>query len=96
LLASGSFTEAPDQVEQARKLDSSSSTIHADKGLILNFAGRTSDALALLKQQESTDSWLATTHRYLAKIYLERKNYENYVVQSKMSAQLRHDEAALT
>jgi tetratricopeptide (TPR) repeat protein len=95
LLASGRFPEALDQIEQARKLDPSSTTIQADKGLILNFAGRTSDAFALLKQLESSDSSLATTHTYLAKIYLERKDYENYFVQSKMSAQLRHDGAAL-
>jgi tetratricopeptide (TPR) repeat protein len=95
LLASGRVPEALDQIEQARRLDPSSTTIQADKGLILDFSGRTSDAFALLKQLESVDSSLATTHTYLANIYLERKDYANYFVQSKMSARLRHDEAAL-
>ena len=35
LLTSGRFAEALDQIEQARKLDPSSTTIQADKGLIL-------------------------------------------------------------
>jgi tetratricopeptide (TPR) repeat protein len=93
LLASGRFPEALDQIEQARKLDPSSTTIQADKGLILFNAGRKSEALALLKQLESTDPALATTHGYLAEIYFDRKDYENFFAESKQSAQLRHDEA---
>ena len=95
LLASGRFSEALDQIGQARKLDPSSTTIQADKAWILNFAGRKSEAFALLKQLESTDPSLATTHGYLATIYLDRKDYENFFAESKQTAQLRHDEAAL-
>jgi tetratricopeptide (TPR) repeat protein len=95
LLASGRLPEAVDQIEQARNLDPSSTTIQADKGLILNSAGRKNEAFVLLKQLESTDPSLATTHTYLASIYFDRKDYENYFAESKMSAQLRHDEAAL-
>jgi tetratricopeptide (TPR) repeat protein len=95
LLASGRFPEAVDQIEQARKLDPSSTTIQADKGLILNWAGRKSEAFTLLKQLESSDPSLATTHTYLASIYFERKDYENFFVESKQAAQLRHDEASL-
>ena len=95
LLASGRFPEALDQIEQARKLDPSSTTIQADKGWILYAAGRKSEAFALLKQLESTDPALATTHGYLAAIYLDRKDYENFFAESKQSARLRHDEAAL-
>jgi len=95
LLTSGRFPEALDQIEQARKLDPSSTTIQADKGLILFNAGRKSEAFKLLKQLESTDPALATTHGYLAAIYFDRKDYENSFAESKQSAQLRHDEAAL-
>jgi hypothetical protein len=38
---------------------------------------------------------LATTHGYLAVIYFDRKDYENYFAESIQAAQLRHDEAAL-
>jgi tetratricopeptide (TPR) repeat protein len=95
LLTSGRFSEALEQIEQARKLDPSSTTIQADKGYILFGAGRKSEGLALLKQLESTDPALATTHGYLAQIYFDRKDYANFFAESKQAAQLRHDEAAL-
>jgi tetratricopeptide (TPR) repeat protein len=95
LLASGRFQEALEQIEQARKLDPSSTTIQADKGWILNFAGRKSEAFALLQQLESTDPALATTHGYLAAIYFDRKDYGNFFAESRQAAQLRHDEAGL-
>src|ERR1035437_5971437 len=78
LLTSGRFPEALDQIEQARKLDPSSTTIQADKAYILFSAGRKSEGLALLKQLESTDPALATTHGYLAQIYFDGKDYENF------------------
>ena len=95
LLANWRFPEALDQIEQARKLDPSSTTILADKGFILADAGRVSEALALLKQLETTDPTLATTHGYLAKIYFERKDYANSFAESKRAAQLRHDAGTL-
>jgi tetratricopeptide (TPR) repeat protein len=95
LLTSGRFSEALDQIEQARKLDPSSTTIQADKGRILYDAGRKNEAFALLKQLESTDSTLATTHSYLAVIYFDRKDYQNFFAESRKAAELRHDEAAL-
>ncbi len=95
LLVSARYPEALDQIEQARKLDPSSTTIQADKGWILYHAGRKSEAFALLRQLESTDPTLATTHSYLAEIYFERKDYEDFFDESKQAAQLRHDEAGL-
>jgi tetratricopeptide (TPR) repeat protein len=95
LLATQRYAEALEQIEQARKLDPSSTTIQADKGLILNSAGRKSEAFALLKQLETTDPSLATTHTYLAAIYLERKDYENFFAESRLSSQLRHDDIGL-
>jgi hypothetical protein len=93
LLTSGRFSEALEQIELARKLDPSSTAILADKGLILFDSGRKGEALGLLKQLASTDSALATTHGYLAKIYFDRKAYANFFAELKQSAQLRHDDA---
>jgi tetratricopeptide (TPR) repeat protein len=95
LLTAGRFPEALDQIEQARKLDPSSTTIQADKGFILFSAGHKSEAFALLKRLESTDPALASTHRYLASSYFDRKDYENFFAESKQAAQLRRDDAAL-
>ena len=95
LLANWRYPEALDQIEEARRLDPSSTTILADKGFILADAGQKSEALALLKQLETTDPGLATTHGYLAKIYFERKDYASSFAESKRAAELRHDAGAL-
>ncbi|MFZ0686395.1 MAG: tetratricopeptide repeat protein [Terriglobales bacterium] len=95
LLTSRRYPEALDQIEQARKLDPSSTTIQADKGWILFDAGRNNEAFALLKQLESTDPNLATTHSYLARLYFDRKDYENFFHESKEAARLRHDDEGL-
>ena len=95
LLISARYPEALDQIEKARKLDPSSTTIQADKGWILFHAGRKSEAFALLKQLETTDPSLATTHSYLAAIYFDRKDYENSFYESKQAARMRHDESGL-
>jgi DNA-binding winged helix-turn-helix (wHTH) protein/Flp pilus assembly protein TadD len=95
LLISDRFPEALDQIEQARKLDPSSTTIQADRAWILRDAGHESEAVALLKQLESADPALATTHAYLAKLSLDGKDYESFFAESKQAAQLRHDDGAL-
>lgn len=95
LQISDRFPEAMDQIDQARKLDPSSTTIQADRAWILRDAGRESEAVALLKQLESADPALATTHAYLAKLSLDGKDYENFFAESKQAAQLRHDDGAL-
>jgi len=95
LLTSGRFPEALERIERARKLDPSSTTIQADKAWILFHADRESEAFALLKQLESTDPALATTHQYLAQMYFDRKDYPKFFAESRESAELRHDEAAL-
>ena len=95
LLTNGRFSEALDQIELARKLDPASTTIQADKALILSSLDRKSEAFALLQQLESTDPALVSTHRYLALLYLERQDYKKFFAESKQAAQLRHDEAGL-
>jgi len=95
LLAIKRFPEALDQIEQARKLDPSSTTILADKGFILWKAGRKQEAVALLQQLESTDPSLATTHGYLAGMYFEQKDYAHSFAESKRAAELRNDQGGL-
>jgi Tfp pilus assembly protein PilF len=95
LLANERYPEAVDQIEQARKLDPSSSTILADKGLILWRAGKKQEAVALLKQLALTDPSLATPHNYLARMWLEKKDYPAYFAELKRDAELRNDRGAL-
>jgi len=95
LLTSARIPEALNQIEQARKLDPSSTTIQADKAWILFADSRAAEAFTLLKQLESADPGLASTHAYLAEVYFSRKDYRNFLFESKQAAQLRHDDAAL-
>ncbi len=95
LLALGRNSEALDQIEQARQLDPSSAAILADKGIILHTAGFQNEGIALLKQVETTEPNLASSHRYLAEIYFARQDYANYFVESREFAASVHDDAAV-
>jgi tetratricopeptide (TPR) repeat protein len=72
-------------------LDSSSVSILADKGLILWYAERKEEALTLLKEIAVTEPSFASTHRYLAAIYLLAKNYSSYLSEARRLAMLSYD-----
>jgi tetratricopeptide (TPR) repeat protein len=95
LFAVRRLPEALDQLEQARQLDPASTTILADKAFVLYVAGKKSEGLAMLRQIEATEPALASTHRYLATVFRERKEYANSLAESKQVAALRHDEAGM-
>ena len=95
LLAVHRHPEALDQIEQARRLDPSSTAILADKGFLLWCAGQRSEGLALLKQLEATQPSLSSTHAYLGRIYWERKEYPNALTEWRQVAELRHHPAGL-
>ncbi|MGA9978400.1 MAG: winged helix-turn-helix domain-containing protein [Candidatus Sulfotelmatobacter sp.] len=84
------------ELERARALDPSSSSILADKGIILAVAGRPKEAVALLKQLEENEPGSVSVHRYLKEIYLKDGEYRDYLVESTKEASLMHDSAALT
>ena len=92
LLASHRHVEALAEIDQAQRLDPSSTAILADKAYILWCAGRHDEALALLKQLEASDPSLSSTHNYLGKIYWEQQKYEKAITEWKTVAGLRHDE----
>jgi tetratricopeptide (TPR) repeat protein len=95
LMTVGRAQEALQQIEIARQLNSSSSSILADKGLILYVAGRTDDAVALLKQIEKSEPAFVSSHRYLAAIDLVTGNYDEYLKESRQSALLSGNETEL-
>jgi tetratricopeptide (TPR) repeat protein len=76
-------------------IEPSSTPILADKGFILWQAGRKQEAVALLKQLAATDPSLATTHYYLARIALDKKDYVTSLAESKRGAELRNDAGTL-
>jgi Tfp pilus assembly protein PilF len=88
------YPEAVAEIEKARKLDPSSTPIMADKGLILYWANQPEEGIALLKQIEAREPDFLSPHLYLAEIYLNSKDYPNYLSESKKVAGLRHDSTA--
>ena len=95
LSAVGRFPEALDQIEQARTLDPSSTALLADKGWLLYLSGKTDEGVALLKQVETSEPSLSSTHGYLSEIAYEEADYPTFIAERKLYAALRNDEAAL-
>ncbi|HLJ78592.1 MAG TPA: tetratricopeptide repeat protein, partial [Acidobacteriaceae bacterium] len=95
LLARGRRPEALDQIEQARRLEPSSSAILADKGLILWLAGRREEGATLLEQLEKAQPQLSSTHDYLGRVYWEQRQYANALKEWQRQAELRHDQAGM-
>jgi tetratricopeptide (TPR) repeat protein len=95
LMVLGRSREALAEIDKARTLDPQSSSILADKGLILFEAGETRPSIALLQQIETTDPAFLSPHAYLARVYLRTGDYRNYFLEAKKAAQLRGDTGGL-
>jgi Tfp pilus assembly protein PilF len=95
LSALGRFPEALQQIEQARTLDPSSTALLADKGWLLYLSGKRDEAVALLKQVETSEPALSSTHGYLSAIAYDERDYPTFIAERKLYATLRNDEAAL-
>jgi len=95
LMTIGRSREALEQIEIAQKLDSSSTSTIADKGIILYQAGRVDEATTLLQQLSQTDPSFQSTHRYLAAIYFSEQRYPEYLVEARQAAMLSKNEVEL-
>ena len=89
------FPESLTEIERAEALDPSSTSILADKGLILIVAGRWNEGPALLKQMEATDPAFRSPHVYLKEHYLAHADYPDFLIESRKDALLVHDKSAL-
>jgi tetratricopeptide (TPR) repeat protein len=95
LINVGRNQEALQQIELARQLDSSSTSILADKALLLYYSGRREEGVALLKQINETEPSFLSTHRYLAIIDLVNQNYSDYLVELRKVGQLSQNQTDL-
>ena len=95
LYAVGRYREALYQIEIAQQLDPASTSILADKGLILLYVGPREKGVALLKQLESTAPEFPSTYRYLQDAYLMNQDYPAYLEAWGKAARLLHDEREL-
>jgi tetratricopeptide (TPR) repeat protein len=95
LMARRRYPEALDQIEQAQRLEPSSTAILADKGWLLWWAGRRNEGIALLKQLEASQPSLSSTHDYLGRFFWEQQDYPNALLEWRRLAELRHDQVGL-
>jgi Tfp pilus assembly protein PilF len=79
------------EIDRAAALDTESIAIQADKGLILFYAGRHAESVALLQRLESTQPSFASTHRYLARAYLAENDERGFLRELSLAAQATED-----
>lgn len=96
LLTNRRIPEALMQIETARRLDPTSVSILADKGLMLSLAGQTDKAVTLLRQIRDTEPSFVSTHRYLSEIYFDRQDFDGYLSEWEKTALLTHDQREIT
>lgn len=89
------FPEALGEMERAQMLDPHSSSVLADKGLLLWRMGRGEESLSLLKQLEAAEPDFLSPHRYLKYVYLDQSDYSDYLLELRRDAVLTHNAAAL-
>jgi tetratricopeptide (TPR) repeat protein len=95
LLAQRRFPEALAEIEKAQALDPNSAAILADKGNILNRAGRSDEAVSLLREIESREPAFRSPHDYLKGAYLSSQDYPDYLSEARKDALLVHDDSEL-
>ena len=87
------FPHALAQIDKAERLDPESSSVLADKGMILFHAGKTDEAMTLLQELEQTAPTLSSPHRYLAIINRARGDDAGFVRELSLSAERRQQSA---
>ena len=92
MLASGRYTEALQQIDEARRLQPMSISVLADRDVILLLAGRQEEAIAGLRQLETADSGFLSTHIYLTDAYLLTHDDRGYLDEMKKSAMIAKDD----
>jgi tetratricopeptide (TPR) repeat protein len=95
LFALHRWPEALVEIDRAQALDPASTSILADKGNIRLVAGRSDEALRLLKQMEVREPNFRSPHLYLKFVYLRNQDYANFLAEQRKDALLLRDDAAL-
>jgi Tfp pilus assembly protein PilF len=93
LAALGEYPHALAQINIAQALDSESTAILADKGLILVASGRRGEGIGLLERLEQTEPTFYSSHRYLADIYLGEGDNAGFLRELAAAAFARHDDS---
>jgi len=94
LAMTGDFREAIAHIDEAERLDPSTTAIRADKALILFDAGRPAQAIDDLKAIESAQPAFAPTHSYLSLIYFAQGDDLDAIEEMARAARLEGDAGA--
>lgn len=92
LMTLGQSSAALREIEIAEALDSESSAIQADKGLILFHAGRKAEAATLLRRLEQLAPSFYSEHAYLAAFAFDDGDDQQFLRELAIAASLRHDD----
>jgi len=87
--------EAVAEIGRAQELEPTSSSIVADRALILHHAGRGEEAMAVLVRLSRTEPELVSPHRYLQEIHFGRGEYGAALKETRRVAELLHDAEGL-
>jgi Tfp pilus assembly protein PilF len=85
------FAPALEEIGKAQALDSASTAILADKGLMLFYDGKGEEAVALLKRLEQAEPDFYSPHLYLASIYRAHGDDRDYIDELKAASRVRHN-----
>jgi tetratricopeptide (TPR) repeat protein len=91
LMLLGRNTEAVAEIGRAQELEPTSSSIIADRALILHHAGRGEEAMTTLDRLTRTEPELVSPHRYLQEIHFGRAGYGAALTEARRVAELLHD-----
>jgi tetratricopeptide (TPR) repeat protein len=69
------YPESIEQIDRARQLAPMSTSIEADRDLILFMAGRETEGIQSLQQLEQTEPGFLSPHRYLASIFFDQGSF---------------------
>ena len=86
LITLGRYEEGRKQLEAARQLEPSSSSIELDYANALYYTQNQQTALSKMLEIERLDENYLGTPRYMRTIYLKRGDYADFVAQSKLAA----------
>ena len=87
--------EASEELARARELEPSSRSILADQGLALFYAGKRAQAIEQLQQIEAAQPSFRSAHLYLAYIYFNSQEVQNYLMEARQAAESSHDPVEL-
>jgi tetratricopeptide (TPR) repeat protein len=88
LMVTGETAVPLREISRAQELSPESRAILANKGLILFYAGRTDEALAILEQLASAEPHLRSPHEYLATIYLDQGRMTDFLREYRAAAKI--------